>query len=143
MTYNANKIINRIQTKFTIFLKKNYLQKSAIFSDIVVYLNDLWTGQELHNKTWSDNRRDSQLHDCSTAGCKDGTHPVKRICPRCRMYPIKWELTTYKKDEKWDNCVYHFLSERNLPVSTLNFRQKCQKWPNKMQHPESSACHSS
>jgi hypothetical protein len=40
------------------------------------------------------------------------------------MYAIKRKLTANQEDEESNHSIYDLLPERNLPVSTLNFRQK-------------------
>ena len=53
-----------------------------------------------------------------------------------------FKLTADKKDEERDDSVDNLLSEWNLPISTLNLRQKSQEWPHQMQNSKSSS-HSS
>ena len=89
-------------------------KQGAIFLDIVVDLNDTRTSQKLHNKTRSDNRTDPELHESTTVGSKDNSHPVERIRGFGTLNTIDWNLTAHQEDEQSNSSPKKLLAEGNL-----------------------------
>lgn len=123
--------INR-QTNRSYTYKYKNLQESTVLPHIVVNFNNLGPDQELHHHPRCDDGGDPKLHDSTTIGSEDHTHPIKRICARGGMNPIQRKLAAYQEDEEGDDSINNLLPEWNFPIGTLHLREKRKEWPDQM-----------
>jgi hypothetical protein len=79
------------------------LEVVAVFLYALVDFDDLRPGQELHYHTGGDDRGDTQLHQGTTVGGKDDTHPVERVGPAPHLDAVQWNLTAHQEDEQGDD----------------------------------------
>mmetsp|Transcript_66406 Transcript_66406/g.185620 ORF Transcript_66406/g.185620 Transcript_66406/m.185620 type:complete len:379 (+) Transcript_66406:578-1714(+) len=77
-------------------------KQSTIFLDIVINLDDARTSEKLHDKTRSNDRTDSKLHESTTVGGQNNTHPVERIGGLGTLDTINGDLTANQENEKSD-----------------------------------------
>jgi len=55
------------------------LEQLAIFLVGLINGDDVGTGKQLHDETSGDDRGDTELHQGTTVGGQDDTHPIERI----------------------------------------------------------------
>lgn len=68
------------------------IEQSTIFLIVLINVDDLGTGQELHNHTTSNDRGDTEFHESTSVGGKDNSHPVERITTNDFIYTVKGHL---------------------------------------------------
>jgi len=68
----------------------------------VADFDDFGAGEELHDHTGSDDRRNAQFHQSSSIRSQDDSHPIKRIRRIRRHDAEQRDLTTDQEDEKGD-----------------------------------------
>mmetsp|Transcript_41179 Transcript_41179/g.64341 ORF Transcript_41179/g.64341 Transcript_41179/m.64341 type:complete len:373 (-) Transcript_41179:246-1364(-) len=78
------------------------LEQCLVLLGPLVNINDLGASQELHNKTGSHDRADSQLHESSLVGGKDDTHPIERVRGLVVLDSIERDLAAHEVDEERD-----------------------------------------
>ena len=78
------------------------------------YLNQTCTSKHLHNHTGCNDRRDTQLHDGSTVGGQNDTHPVERIRGLGRLNTIDGDLATDKENKQSNGSPKKLLAKGDL-----------------------------
>ena len=54
-------------------------EERAVFLQTKVNLDEVRTGEELHDHAAGDDRRDAELHEGAAVGREDDAHPVERV----------------------------------------------------------------
>mmetsp|Transcript_20549 Transcript_20549/g.30317 ORF Transcript_20549/g.30317 Transcript_20549/m.30317 type:complete len:387 (-) Transcript_20549:18-1178(-) len=108
------------------------VEKCSIFLDVVVYFNDSGSSKKLHDKSGSDNGRNSKFHESSTVRCENDAHPVERIRGLCGLNSIDWDLTAYQEDKEGDGSPQKLLTEWNLTIRTSDLWEDAHYWADQM-----------
>ena len=89
-------------------------EQGAIFLHVVVDLDDTRTCQQLHDKTRRHDGTNSELHQGTSVGSQNDTHPIEWIGGLGTLHSIDWNLTAHQENEEGDGCPEKFLTERDL-----------------------------
>lgn len=90
------------------------VEKRTILLDALVNVEKSGSGKKLHDHGGGDDGRDTQLHQRSTIGREDDSHPIERISPAGSMHTVDRDLTADKVDEQNDTSPDHLFSKKRL-----------------------------
>ena len=99
------------------------VEERTILLEAVVNLNEVGASEELHEHARGDNGGDTELHEGSTVGGKDSTHPVERVRRVGGHDSVQGDLRANQEDEEGDSSPENLLPERDLVV-VVNHRSK-------------------
>jgi hypothetical protein len=84
MAWKENKVVKKIIQEYPYLSHSDHNAKELLSSieessvlGCVSHLNELGTGQKLHDQTQGDNVGDTQLHEGSSVGGKDDMDPIE------------------------------------------------------------------
>ncbi len=72
-------------------------EQRAVLADLLVHVDDLGAGEELHDKARGDDRRDAELHERAAVRREDDAHPVERVGAVVRLDPVQRNLRSIRK----------------------------------------------
>jgi hypothetical protein len=89
-------------------------EQNSVILQAEIDVDEVGTRQQLHDHSGGDDRRDTELHECSSIWGEDDTHPVERVGGVGGHDTVEWYLGAYQENKEGDGCPEHFLVERDL-----------------------------
>ena len=77
-------------------------EESPVLLERKVDLNQVRAGEELDDHARGDDGGNAKLHESTTVGGENDTHPVERVCRIRRHDTVKGDLGANKEDEESD-----------------------------------------
>ena len=89
----------------------------------IPHIEQLGSGQELHDEARGDNGGDAQLHEGSPVGSQDDSDPVEGISRVGGHDAKEWDLAAHQEDEEGDGGPQDLLPKLDLALGLLDLGQ--------------------